>query len=205
MGSNPNKQNKKKVSLVDKVVQPRKKKKVHETPYANTESGETAYAVITHALGDMRFRVKGITDEKIYQGKTHIKRRVKSSESKGSNRINISDLVLISFREFQNYDISNQVDIIYKYYPDEIDYMIRTKELPYNYDKGIHGTNPDEKEEDYLGFVFDEPEITQKDSSEHETDSDETDPDELVEQQKRLTEMNTRLKKEMNEIDLDAI
>ncbi|MDC3332916.1 hypothetical protein OAV62_01610 [bacterium] len=159
-GTNPNKQNKKKVSLADRPAVVRKKKKVHETMYADKDGGETAYAFITSVLGNMRFRVIGMKDGKTYQGKSHIKRRVKSL-SKGSNRLEVSNLVLISFRDFEDYDKSNKVDIIYKYYPEEIAYMIRTNELPRDYNKSIGGAVVQDDID--CGFVFGDENVVEPD------------------------------------------
>jgi initiation factor 1A len=137
------------------------------------DEGQT-FAIVQDMMGNGRLRAF-CADKVIRMA------RIRGSMRKYSGKVIIdrNDLILVAFRDFHD----ETVDVIHKYKPDEIHYMMRHNMLPENIVKKIQmGDDTEEKVhgEDYLMFMDqgngDEAETTssqkKNESSEDEEDID---------------------------------
>jgi initiation factor 1A len=110
------------------------------------EEGQT-FAIVQDMVGNGRLRA--FCADKVVR-----MARIRGSMRKYSGKVIIdrNDLILVAFRDFHD----ETVDVIHKYKPDEVHYMMRHNMLPENILKKIQmGDEAEEKVhgEDYLMFM----------------------------------------------------
>jgi initiation factor 1A len=138
------------------------------------DEGQT-FAIVQDMMGNGRLRAF-CADKVIRMA------RIRGSMRKYSGKVIIdrNDLILVAFRDFHD----ETVDVIHKYKPDEIHYMMRHNMLPENIVKKIQmGDDTEEKVhgEDYLMFMDqgngDEAETTSSQQKNESSEDDEEDID----------------------------
>lgn len=137
------------------------------------EEGQT-FAIVQDMVGNGRLRA--FCADKVVR-----MARIRGSMRKYSGKVIIdrNDLILVAFRDFHD----ETVDVIHKYKPDEIHYMMRHNMLPENIVKKIQmGDEAEEKVhgEDYLMFMEQEAEaISGSDEKKEKSDQEDEDEDEI--------------------------
>lgn len=117
-----------------------------ELTYADEESGEK-YAMVKSALGNLRLQCQ-LVDGEVVIGVIRGAMVRKQWITKG-------DVVIIAVREFNEHD---NVDIVYKYKPDEVRALVKEGLIPRDFRGAEDGQS--EQQHDSIDFVLDVEEQT---------------------------------------------